>query len=245
VIDLARALKYPFSGQHMISISVIGGILTVMWPLGLITLFPLLGYQLRIIKDVIAGRDDELPEWNRMGDDFAGGLMVFSGTLIYYLPAIILAVVGTIVAVGAVSGLNLYEWFLYHNGPEIDRGDVALAVICYALALIWMLLNAPFVMAATARYAETREFSAFWEVGARVSEVWAQRGTAGVLMLNLFVVGVFWHVVIATLTFVLPMTCLFNGYLQFLYFAVVWHLTGQWGLALKEHRRKTVIKPLR
>jgi hypothetical protein len=156
-----------------------------------------------------------------------------------------LAVIGAWLAVSAVSDLNLYDWLLYRIGPEIDRGKLALVVICYALALIWLLLSTPFVMAATARYAETREFAAFVQVGARINEVWALRSAAGVLMLNLFIVGVLWHFVTVTLTFVLPMTCLLSGYLQFLYYAIVWHLAGQWGLILKEHRRKTVIRPLR
>ena len=247
MIDLGRAIKYPFSGENAVSKTIIGGLMTMMLPVLFLTGFILLGYQLRIIHDVLDGRDDELPDWDHLGDDFMQGLVVLAGTLLYYLPAFILVGLGASLAVSLVSSLNLYG-FLNHTlidstSPtvELDREKLSMILVCFSLALIWLILSAPLVMAAVARYAETGKFSAFVNILECADEVWAQRKVAGLLMLNLFLLTLLTQVV----SVIASSTCLLGVYIQFANFAIVSHLNGQWGAHLRDHRpRPSVIRPV-
>jgi hypothetical protein len=244
MIDLSRALKYPFSGPGAITKTIIGGLLAAVMPL-LLPVFVLLGYQLRVIRAVIKGDDRELPEWDDLGGDLVAGVKVFLGTVLYHLPALILAGLGAWLALGALADLDVMGWLMRRDPLDIDRAKLSMMLVCFLLALIWMVLSAPLVMCATAYYAETGQFSAFVNILERADEVWAQRKTAGALTLNLFALVIVTQVATLALSVVLPMTCLFGAYIQFIYFSAAWHLNGQWAIILKEQRRRNIIRPLK
>jgi len=241
VISLSRALKYPFSGPDAVTRTLIGGVLALLLP-SLLPVIWLLGYQRRIIRDVIDGRDDALPEWDDFGGDFLSGIVIFCGTLLYYLPAFILAGAGVRLGLDAAhlvlpgglgSGLSI----------RFDRAALAMVLVCFALALIWLVLSAPLVMTAVARYAETGEFSSFVNLLDRADEAWEQRRAAGELMLALFLLTLLTQVASAVGAATI---CLVSAYIQFINFAVVSHLNGQWGAVLKQNRRKpSVIRPIK
>lgn len=242
VIDLTRALKYPFSGPNVVAKTLIGSVFALLMPAFLPVLI-LLGYQQRIIRDVIDGRDDSLPEWDDLSGNLASGLMVMFGTLLYYLPAFILVGLGVKLALSALQPLDTTRWILGQVSLEFDRTHVGLMLICFALALIWLLLSAPLIMAATARYAETGEFSSFTHLLDRADEVWAQRRAAGSLMLNLFLLTLLTQVLSAIGSSTI---CLISVYIQFINFAAASHLNGQWGAVLKQSRpRPSVIRPIK
>jgi hypothetical protein len=97
-------------------------------------------------------------------------------------------------------------------------------------------------MAAVARYAETGRFSAFTQVLTLADEVWEQRAAAGRLALNLFVLAILAQIV----SVVASVTCLLGACVQFIQFAAIAHLTGQWGRLLKDHRpAPSVIRPIK
>ena len=243
MIDLGRAIQYPFSGQNAVAKIMIGTLLTIaMVPTLLITLFMLLGYQLRVIRDVIDGDDGELPEWNHLGEDLVQGGVVFLGTLIYYLPSLILTGLGASLLFETLRDVNFLDFMIHHDLPDFDRVNLSMAVLTFALALIWLLLSAPLVMAATAHYAETGQFSAFTHMLTRADEIWEQRGAATMLMLYLFLAGLLAQTVNAVISS-MGCLCFISSVVQFLHLAVVWHLNGQWGRLLKSNR--SVIRPLR
>jgi hypothetical protein len=242
VIDLGRAIKYPFSGPNAVAKSIIGGLMALLLPLFFLSGIVLLGYQQRIIRDVLDGRDDELPEWDSLGGTFGRGLVVFAGTLLYYLPAFILVGLAASLALDVLSGFNLYDIVIAQTStPTLDRDKLSMIVLCFALALIWLLLSAPLVMAAIARYAETGEFSAFVNILSCADEVWAQRKAAGLLMFNLFLLALLTQVA----SLVASSTCVLGAYIQFVNFAAISHLNGQWGAHLRDHRpHPSVIRPI-
>ncbi|MBI5957958.1 MAG: DUF4013 domain-containing protein [Chloroflexi bacterium] len=242
MIDLGRALKYPFSGPNAITKTLIGGVMALLLPCFL-PLFILMGYQLRIIRAVLEGHDDELPEWGGIGDDLMAGAVVFAGTLLYYLPSFLLVGMGARLAVAAVSDLDLTGLIFSGGSFEFDRAKLSMILVCFLLALIWLILSAPLVMSATARYAETGEFSSFTHILDRADEAWEQRGAAATLMLHLFLLSLIMQTVSAVAS---SMICLISGYIQFINFAAVCHLNGQWGAVLKQNRRKpSVIRPIK
>lgn len=248
MIDLVRAIKYPFAGQTFLAKTLIGALLVLFMPVFFVTGFVLLGYQLRIIRDVIDGRDDELPEWDNIFGDFVQGIVVFLGSLVYYFPTFILAGLGAAAALKAVAGVGTgieaaLDPFTPETTSSFELDRVALSMMCvyFALGLIWALLSAPLLMAATARYAETGQFSAYLDVLQCADEVWEQRGQAAMLAFNLFVLAILVQIV----SVFASVTCLAGFYLQFFQMIAIFHLTGQWGAILKANRPKpSVIRPI-
>jgi hypothetical protein len=241
VINLTRALKYPFSGPDAVTKMLIGSVLALLMP-AFLPIVWLLGYQRRIIRDVIDDRDESLPEWNDFGGDFLSGITIFLGTLLYYLPAFVLVGLGVRLGLDAAQ-IVLPDGFGRSLSVHLDRAALSMVLVCFALALIWLILSAPLVMTAVARYAETGEFSSFVHILDRADEAWEQRKAAGALMLNLFVLTLMTQLASAVGSATI---CLVSAYIQFINFAAVSHLNGQWGAVLKNNRRKpSVIRPIK
>ncbi len=241
MISLSRALRYPFSGSDAVTKTLIGGVLALLMP-ALLPVIWLLGYQRRIIRDVIDGRDESLPEWNDFGGDFLSGIAIFGGTLLYYLPAFVLVGAGVRLGLEAAH-FTLPDGFGRSLSVDFDRTALSMVLVCFALALIWLILSAPLVMTAVARYAETGEFSSFVHILDRADEAWAQRRAAGELMLALFLLTLLTQIASAVGSATI---CLVSAYIQFINFAAVSHLNGQWGAVLKQHRPKpSVIRPIK
>ncbi|NDJ79372.1 MAG: DUF4013 domain-containing protein [Chloroflexi bacterium] len=232
MINLARAIQYPFSGDNALTKTMIGALMLLLLPVFFLTGLILMGYQLRVIRQVIDGDEDGLPNWGQAGHDLGQGLVVLAGSLLYYFPAIVLAWVGSAIAWEAISSINVTALLLEQEGPSFDRETLSIMCLTFALALIWLLLSAPLIMAAIAHYAETGEFSSFTRILYHADRVWEQRGAAGMLMLNLFLLAILVQVASAVLSFI----CVAGFYLQFIQFAAICHLNGQWGAHLKAHR---------
>ncbi|MBN1680239.1 MAG: DUF4013 domain-containing protein [Anaerolineae bacterium] len=244
MINLSRALRYPFSGPNVAGKTLAGAFMTLMVPFGFITGLMLLGYQLRIMRDVIDGRDDELPDWHHLGSDLVQGLVVFLGSLVYYVPVFILMGVSAAalwdILVDIRGSINLLEPRPFEF--EFDRAKLSLIVVSFSLALIWLLLSAPMLLAATAKYAETGEFSAFTHILQCADEVWDQRGAAAQLTLSLFLLAILFQII----SMLVSVTCMVGTYIQFIQFAAISHLGGQWGAVLKANRpRPNVIRPIK
>ena len=247
MINLTRAIKYSFSGSDFFTKLFIGAIMVIMLPLGFITGLILLGYQLRVIRTVMEGDEANPPDWDQFGTDLAQGFVVLLGSLIYYLPAFILAGLGGAFGWDVISSLGsrlraAIDPFNTVVPTPIDRGELSMMVICFALALIWLLLSAPMLMAATARYAETGKFSSFVNMLERADEVWDNRKAAASLTLSLLIL-----MMMAQLAgTVASATCLLTAYVQYAQFLAICHLTGQWGRVLKQNRPKpNVIRPIK
>ena len=241
MINLSRAIGYPFQGQAAISKTIVGALLVMFLPLFFLSGFVLLGYQVRIIRDVLDERDDELPEWDRLPEDFLRGIVVLAGCLVYYIPSLILVGLGVVSLRNAVSLPGNFYGPAPWSGPEFDRAGLSMVCLTFALALIWLVISAPLVMAAVARYAETGKASVFLRVLELADEAWDQRGAAAQLALNLFLLALLAQIA----GMLASVTCLAGVYVQFIQFAAISHLNGQWGRVLKERRpRPSVIRPI-
>lgn len=249
MIDLSRAIKYPFKGPNALTKTFVGALLYLFWPIFLLSGMVLLGYQIRIIRDVIHQRDESLPEWDDMGHDFMEGLKVFLGSVLYYLPAMVFGAAGAsriwAVLNDMLSNLNITDLVLGGQVKTVERGDIGVICLLFTLAMLWLVVSAPLIMTALARYAETEEFSAFTNLARNARDVWEQRSTASMLMLNLFALGVVTQAVSAVVS-LLGIGCIIGGYLQYIQFVAVCHLGGQWGAVLKERRpARKVIRPIK
>jgi hypothetical protein len=93
-MDIARAFNYPFQDPKWLTKVAIFALLVFVPIFGWLVN---LGYVLRIMKNVVEGKDVPLPEWDGFGLMFAEGLKAFIVALVWLIPAI---VIGLILALG-------------------------------------------------------------------------------------------------------------------------------------------------
>src|SRR5437667_3823806 len=90
--DFGRPFAFVFEDPNWLPKVLIGG-LFVLASFVLIGVFFLFGYIARLVRNVIAGVQYPLPEWDNLGEYFGEGLMLFCVTLIYSAPVVVLAVI--------------------------------------------------------------------------------------------------------------------------------------------------------
>lgn len=86
-MDITRAIGYPFKDGNAIVKILIGTVINLIPIVNFISY----GYSARVVKEVMAGREEAMPEWDDWGGDFMRGLMLFLGYLLYFLPSFILS----------------------------------------------------------------------------------------------------------------------------------------------------------
>lgn len=104
--DLGRSFTFVFQDPRWLEKVIVGGLFYIA-SLFIIGWFFLLGYMARIVRHVVEGRDEQLPEWNDLGGMFVDGLKLFLVALIWYVPLILFiipAIVGGIVLEQAGGG---------------------------------------------------------------------------------------------------------------------------------------------
>ena len=89
--DFLRPFAFVFDDPRWLSKIGLGGLFVL---LGFIVVgIPFLfGYAARLIRNVIAGVPQPLPEWDDLGEFFGEGLILFCVGLIYFLPVSILSI---------------------------------------------------------------------------------------------------------------------------------------------------------
>lgn len=104
-IDFARPFTYVFEDPNWLPKVAIGGLMTLLAIL-LIGIPFILGYCARLARNVAAGKPQPLPEWDAWGEDFGEGLKLAVIGILWYLPIILIAIVGFggSAMVGAMAG---------------------------------------------------------------------------------------------------------------------------------------------
>lgn len=156
-MDIGKSFSYVFEDDQWVQKVVIGGLLLLASIIPLVNLFTalvVLGYTIRVIKNVSDGLERPLPEWNDFGGDWVKGALVTLGGLIYALPAIIVAGMAAIVTAISTGQSGEAQGF---------------AQVCFlglqCLIWIWSMLIGLWMPAATIRFAREGRFAAMFEVG--------------------------------------------------------------------------------
>lgn len=97
-MDVNRAIRFPLDDKQWISKLLIGVLMSVL-SVFIIPGLILQGYMIKLVRQVINGRDSELPEWVDWGKLLKDGFFVTVGELIWALPFIVL-----IMIVGLATG---------------------------------------------------------------------------------------------------------------------------------------------
>jgi hypothetical protein len=109
------------------------------------------GYMVEIIRKVVGGNLDELPEWDNWGDLIVDGLKVIVIQLVYALPAIILSVCLAI-PMAAIS-------------DNAEGLSVFLSVVLSCFLILWAIVVSIVLPAATAVFAATNDLGAAFRFG--------------------------------------------------------------------------------
>lgn len=88
--DFLKPLTFVFDDPRWVPKILIGG-LFVLAGIFIIGVFFILGYLARLSRNVIAGIEHPLPEWDNLGECFAEGAKLFVVSLVYALPIMIVA----------------------------------------------------------------------------------------------------------------------------------------------------------
>ena len=158
-MDIGKSFTFVFEDDQWISkILIAAGILLLGIVFSWMLLIPLIlamallgGYTVKILRMVMRGDVDRLPEWDDWGTLLADGLKVIVIGIVYALPIIILAI-----CLGLPAGV------LSENAEGLSA-LLTLALSCFTL--LWAIAMSLTLPAATAFYAADRDFSAAFRFG--------------------------------------------------------------------------------
>lgn len=140
--DLGKAFTFSFQDPRWLEKVLIGGLFWIATLL-LFGWFFILGYMARIVRNLAAGVDDRLPEWDDLGEMFTEGLKLFIVAFVWYLPIVLVMVPLMIWAI-------VFDEFGSPRLSEMFAGCMVLTIVPLAL-LISFVLPAALVRAAVHR----------------------------------------------------------------------------------------------
>jgi len=145
-VDAGRAFGYVFEDPRWVTKLVIGAVMVLIPIVGWLVLY---GYALRIIRNVVAGDERPLPEWEDFGGLLGLGFAGFVVSVVWSVPA----------------------WLLASFAGAVGRSST-LASLCLDCLVIPVALLVGFVApAAVARTATTGSINAGLEFGPIVALV--------------------------------------------------------------------------
>ncbi len=158
-MDIGRSFTFVFEDQQWLNKLLIGAAILFVGSLFLWLLFiPLIvagallnGYMIEIIRRVVDGRADLLPEWDEWGDMIVDGLKLLVVQIVYSLPAIVLGLCMILLLIAAGENAEVLGWFL------------GLGAGCFIL--LWTVAVSIVLPAATAVFAVTRDLTSAFQFG--------------------------------------------------------------------------------
>ncbi len=155
--DFAKPFTFVFEDPRWITKILIGGLFLLLSML-LIGFFFIAGYMARLVRNVIAGVEHPLPEWDDLGEYFGEGLKLFVVGVAYIVPLIIVAVAVGIP--GALMGAAENEGLRNVGGCVL--GSIWCLVVPLSLAITFFLPAALLMVVITRRMGAAFEFGAIW-----------------------------------------------------------------------------------
>lgn len=101
-MNVEKAVRYPMEDTQWVS-KILIAVLITFFSFLIIPAFFLSGYIIKIIRQVMNGQWDGLPEWDNWGELLRDGFFVTVAQIIYTLPFIILLLIGGLATGGFAS----------------------------------------------------------------------------------------------------------------------------------------------
>jgi hypothetical protein len=124
--DFARPFTFTFEDPRWVQKVLLGGLFALA-SIFIVGAFFMYGYLARLARNVIAGVQHPLPEWDDLGEFFTEGLRIFCVAIVYMLPLIGLVLV---FIVPSIVAQNADSEFLRNIG-----GGMAACVWCLIFPL--------------------------------------------------------------------------------------------------------------
>jgi len=176
-MDYGKAFTFVFDDEEWVQKLLIGGILGLIPIVNLVVI----GYGLKVLKNVADGMEQPLPAWDDFGDYFVQGLMSFLGSLVWAIP--ILIVVMLTAFLSAVAGAGY--------GYDTSAAQAAPFHVCTwglsCLSTLYGLFMGVVLPAAITRYAISGEFGAFFRFGEIFNYITSNLGSYIIALLLGFV----------------------------------------------------------
>ena len=204
-MDIGRALGFVFEDEDWLKKVLIGGVVMLIPFAGQLLAA---GYGMEIIRRVVKGHPQPLPEWDEWGAKIMEGLMSAVLSFVWALPIILVATCLAVVTI-----------------PLSDSGDetlVAVLASCFGcIILVFSLLLAFVLPAAIAQYAVTGEFGSAFRFGEIIGIV---RENVGAYLMVLLVTAIIVPIISSIGSIALGCGALFTSFFGML---VMYHSYGQ------------------
>lgn len=176
-MDIGRGITYVFEDNGWVKKVAIGGLISLVPILN----FAAYGYYLQLMRQIMAGSELPLPEWDELGEKWVNGLVLMLIMFVWALPALILMGFSIIpLLLAAISG----------QGDSQAAGFAALGGMAIFMALggIYLLLVAFVSPAVFLNFAREGGFGSGFRFGQIFSYITANLG--GYIMLLAVMFGV-------------------------------------------------------
>jgi hypothetical protein len=209
-MDLGKAYAFSFDDPRFLQKVLIAALFTLLSVIFIGAPF-LFGYLLRLLRNVHAGMEHPLPEWDDLGPMAVDGLLLIIVLFIYNLPNILLSCLGQLSSI-PVNGRELNDAY------AIGLFAASSAFSCLSLAL--SIAAYVFTPALCIRYARTGDISESLKFGEALAIMRRNGGSYAAVLLIGFVNGILGLLGIVALCLGVFLT------IPFSYF-VTTHLIGQ------------------
>jgi hypothetical protein len=156
--DFIRPFTFVFDDPRWIQKVLLGG-LFVLASFVIVGIFFIYGYLARLVRNVINGAAQPLPEWDDLGEYFGEGLKLFVVGLVYALPVLI--VVGVLIVPVAILGAGDNETAQTLGG--ISAACVWCLVFPLSLALALWMPAALLMVIVTGEFSAAFDFKRIWQ----------------------------------------------------------------------------------
>ena len=101
-MDIGKSFSYPFEDKQWVSKMGLGALISLVPILN----FAMTGYMIQIVRNLMDGAPEPLPNWDDLGKKFKDGVMLVLAGLVYALPVILLSCLplGVLTIPAALSG---------------------------------------------------------------------------------------------------------------------------------------------
>jgi hypothetical protein len=158
-MDVNKAFRFVFDDKQWISKLLIGAVMSVL-AFFIVPAFILQGYLVKLVRQVMDGNDNQLPEWMDYGKLLRDGFFVTVGQLIWVLPFILLFIILGAATGGFGSMADNGSGF----GAAMATGSGLLLACVVLLMVVAFLFISPALLI---QYAREDEFGALF----RFSEI--------------------------------------------------------------------------
>jgi hypothetical protein len=152
-MDIGRSFTFMFDDDKWIEKIAIGGLLVLTAAIPLVNIFTglvILGYMLRLLRNVSEGDPTPLPAWDDWGGDWMRGLMVVLALIVYAIPIILISFFVSLL--GAIAGQT----------AALEGLANLCAVSLSCLSGLWSLAIIIVFPAAMIMYVDEGEFASFF-----------------------------------------------------------------------------------